>query len=231
MTSNHSDDGRRHDAPPGATPGDPGHAGAKPARLGGTGWASGGAATAGADAAMSAHLARNWWAIALRGVFALLFGVIAVARPDATIGALTLLFAAYMLADGVFAIVAAVRAAGHHERWGALVLEGIVDLVAGAIAFIWPLATVLAFVFLTAAWAIVSGIVLIAAAIRLHPAHGRWLMVLGGIVSLAWGVLLVVAPIPGAIVMTWWIGGYALFFGGALLALAFRLRARRDHPA
>jgi uncharacterized membrane protein HdeD (DUF308 family) len=224
MTSDHKDDGR------GAIAGDPGHAGAKPAALGGTGWATR-APMAGGDAARSALLARNWWAIALRGVFALLFGVVALLMPGVTLGALALLFAAYMLADGIFAIVAGVRAASHHERWGALILEGVVDLVAGAIAFIWPLATVLAFVFLTAAWAVLSGIVLIVAAIRLHPAHGRWLMLLGGIVSLAWGVLLAAAPIPGAIVMTWWIGGYALFFGGALLALAFRLRARRDRPA
>jgi uncharacterized membrane protein HdeD (DUF308 family) len=216
-------------------PTDAAHQGAKPAAFPAEGvWFAAGSddpSAAGANAAMSELLARNWWAIALRGIFALLFGAIALLLPGVTIGALVLLFAAYMIVDGVFAILSGIRAATHHQRWGALILEGIVDLAAGAIAFFWPLATVLAFVFLAAAWAIVSGIVLLAATFRLHPAHGRWLMGLGGAVSLIWGVLLVIAPVSGAVALTWWMGVYALFFGGALIALALRLRARRGHFA
>src|SRR6266404_980067 len=83
---------------------------------------------------MSALLAENWWAIALRGVFGILFGIIALLMPGITIEAFVLLFAAYMLVDGIFAIVAGVRAAAHHERWGALILQGILDLIAAAIA-------------------------------------------------------------------------------------------------
>jgi uncharacterized membrane protein HdeD (DUF308 family) len=214
---------------------DSAHQGAKPAAFPADAmWFAGGsdaASATGANAAMSELLARNWWAVALRGVFALLFGVIALLLPGVTIGALVLLFAAYMIVDGIFAIVSAIRAAAHHERWGALILEGVVDLVAGVIAFLWPLATVLAFVFLAAAWAIVSGVALLVATFRLHPAHGRWLMGLGGVVSLIWGILLAIAPIPGAVALTWWMGAYALFFGGALIALAFQLRARRGHFA
>ena len=108
--------------------------------------------------AMSAQLARNWWAIALRGAFAILFGIAALLLPAVTLAALVLLFAAYMLADGVLAIIAAVGAARRHERWGWLAFEGIADLIAGAIAFFWPLITVLAFVFLMAIWAIVTGV-------------------------------------------------------------------------
>ena len=100
---------------------------------------------------MSAALARNWWAVALRGVFAILFGIIALLMPGVTLTALVLLFSAYMLVDGVFTIVAAVRAARRHERWGWLVLEGIADLAAGAIAFLWPVITVVAFIYLLAA--------------------------------------------------------------------------------
>src|ERR1700674_477543 len=111
---------------------------------------------------MSAALARNWWAVALRGVFAILLGIFALLMPGVTLAALVLLFAAYMLVDGIFTIVAAVRAARRHERWGWLVLEGIADLAAGAVAFLWPLLTVVAFVFLMAAWAIVSGALLTA---------------------------------------------------------------------
>jgi uncharacterized membrane protein HdeD (DUF308 family) len=190
-------------------------------------------ATAFADPghAMSALLAQNWWAVALRGAFAILFGIIALVLPGVTLTALVLLFAAYMLVDGVFAIVAGVRAARRHERWGLLVLEGIVDLVVGAVAVVAPLATVLAFVLLMAAWAIVTGAILTIAAFRLQVAHGRWLMGLGGIVSLIWGALLLIWPIAGALVLTWWIGAYALLFGIALLALAFRLRRRhRELP-
>lgn len=245
MTSDERDrNGHNHQAnqshgPPGGesgsdqTQGDPAYHGAKPATYPtGTAW-SGDAESPGgmmASTAMSELLARNWWAVALRGVFALIFGAIALLLPGVTIGALVLLFAVYMLVDGIFAILSGIRAASHHERWGGLILEGVADLVASGIAFFWPLATVLAFVFLAAAWAIVSGILLLSATFRLHPAHGRWLMGLGGAVSLIWGVLLAIAPIPGAIVLTWWMGAYALFFGGALIALGFQLRARHNRP-
>ena len=179
---------------------------------------------------MSAGLARNWWAVVIRGVAAILFGVIALLAPGIALLSFVIVFAAYMLVDGIFAIVAAVRAARRHERWGWLVLEGIADLAAGAVAFLWPLLTVVAFVFLMAAWAIVSGALLTAAAFRLNFPHGRGWMLFGGVVSLIWGILLLIWPLTGALVLTWWMAGYALFFGGALLVLAFRLRARRQDP-
>src|SRR6266850_235168 len=179
-----------------------------------------------ANDAMSALLARNWWALALRGLFAILFGIIALFLPDITMLALVLLFAAYMLVDGVLAIVAGVRAARRHDRWGWLILEGAIDLIAGGIAVVWPLVTIVAFVWLLAAWAIVSGVILFAASFRLNLAHGRWLMILGGAISVVWGVLLILWPLTGALVLTWWMAGYALLFGGVLLFLAFRLRRR-----
>ena len=203
------------------------HAGAKPGTvaLGPGGWGLFTADPA-VGHAMSELLARNWWAVLLRGLFAILFGIVALVLPGVTIASLVLLFAVYMLIDGICDIIAALRAARRHERWGALVLEGVADLVAAAIAFFLPLATVLAFVVLMAAWAIVSGVLLIAAAVRLHRTHGKWLMGFGGAVSVIWGVLLLVEPIIGALVLTWWMGAYALFFGGALIALAFQLRRR-----
>src|SRR5262245_58529956 len=125
---------------------------------------------------LSAVLARNWWAVALRGVFGVIFGVIALLVPAATMLSLVLIFAAYMLVDGVFAIVAAVRAAQQHERWGLLVLEGIVDILAGAAAVLWPALTVLAFVLLVAGWALITGVLMVSAAFRLRATHGRgWL--------------------------------------------------------
>jgi uncharacterized membrane protein HdeD (DUF308 family) len=177
--------------------------------------------------AMSATLAQNWWVIALRGVFAILFGIIALLLPGVAIASLVLLFAAYMLLDGGLAIISGVRAARQDKRWGWLVFEGIVDILAGIVAFVSPLITVLFFVCLMGAWAIVSGSLLTTAAFQLHVVHGRWLMVLGGIISVIWGIMLILWPFVGALVLTWWMGAYALFFGGALIALAFRLRKHR----
>ena len=181
--------------------------------------------------AMNAVLARNWWALAMRGVLGIALGIITFLVPAATMLSLVLLFAAYALVDGVFAIVAAVRAARQHERWGLLVLEGLVDIAAGVLAVLWPGLTVIAFVLLVAAWALVSGALMLAAAFRLDADHGRWWLVIGGVASLVYGALLVVAPLIGALVLTWWLGAYALVFGGALLFLAFKLRSRRADRA
>jgi uncharacterized membrane protein HdeD (DUF308 family) len=165
----------------------------------------------------------------LRGVFAILFGIIALLMPGAALLAFVLLFAAYMLVDGILAIIAGVRAAQRHERWGWLIFEGILDLIAGGIAVVWPVVTIVAFVFLMGAWAIVTGALLFGASFRLNIPHGRWLMAFAGAASVIWGALLIIWPLIGAVVLTWWIAAYALFFGVALLVLAFRLRGRRPH--
>jgi uncharacterized membrane protein HdeD (DUF308 family) len=183
------------------------------------------------DDAMSALLAQNWWAIALRGVFAIIFGIIALLMPGATMLALVLLFAAYLLVDGIFAIIAAVRAARKQERWGWLIFEGLVDLVTGGIAAVWPLITIVAFALLMGAWAIVTGALLLGASYRLNIPHGRWLMALAGAISVIWGVLLIIWPLIGALVLTWWMAAYALIFGVAMLVLALRLRGRRPAVA
>jgi uncharacterized membrane protein HdeD (DUF308 family) len=181
---------------------------------------------------MSRTLARNWWLIALRGLLGALFGLIALFFPGPTILSLVLLFSAYMLVDGLFSLYAAGRAAFRHERWGVLLLQGLASIATGAIAFLWPGITVLAFVLLIAAWSIVSGCLMLAAASRLAQDHGRWWLALGGVASLIFGILMILAPLAGAIVLTWWIGAYALVFGVALIVLAFKLRAHRaDHPS
>ena len=98
----------------------------------------------------------------------------------------------------------------------------------GLIAAVLPVSAVLAFVFVTTAWALITGGLMLAAAFKLNQAHGRLWLALGGIVSVIWGVLLVIAPLVGAVVLTWWLGAYALVFGIALLVLAFQLRAHKD---
>jgi uncharacterized membrane protein HdeD (DUF308 family) len=187
-----------------------------------------GLAPEGRNSAMSAVLAQNWWAIALRGVFAILFGLIALFSPGATLLSLALLFAAYLIVDGICGIVAAIRAAGRHERWGILLLEGALNIVMGLVAALFPVGAVLAFVWVTAGWSIVTGILMIVAALKLAPAYGRGWLIFSGIVSVLFGLALAFSPIVGAVVLTWWLGAYALVFGITLLVLAFKLRGQRN---
>jgi uncharacterized membrane protein HdeD (DUF308 family) len=175
--------------------------------------------------AMSSLLAESWWLIALRGLLAIVFGIIALIMPIAVMLSLALLFAVYLFIDGVLAISSAVRAARAHERWALLLAEGVLDLIMCVIAAVFPLSAVLAFVLITAAWALLTGALMLATAFRIG--HGRWWLAFGGIVSIVWGALLIIAPIVGALVLTWWLGGYAIVFGIMLLVLGFRLRHHR----
>ena len=177
--------------------------------------------------AMSALLARNWWAVGLRGVAAIVFGLVAFFAPGAPVLSLLIVFAALMLADGVLSLIAGVRSARRRERWGVLILQGIASLVAAAVAVLLPGLTMIAFVYLIAAWAVVSGVLSVVAAIRLRGDHGRWWMGLGGLISIVAGVLLAIAPLLGALVLSWWLGAYAMVFGATLLVLAYRLRSQR----
>ena len=177
-------------------------------------------------------LVQNWWLFTLRGVLGIIFGIIALIFPGPTILSLVILFSAYMLVDGVFAIVSAVRAIRRKEdRWGLLIFEGLLNIAVGIAAFLWPGLTVVAFVWLIAAWAIVSGGLMTAAGFQLNLDHGRWWLILGGLVSLAYGMLLIIAPLIGAVVLTWWLGAYALVFGLALVVFSFKLRSRQHELA
>jgi uncharacterized membrane protein HdeD (DUF308 family) len=174
---------------------------------------------------MIAMLARNWWVLALRGVFAIIFGVLALIWPALTLLVLITLFGAYTLVDGIFAVIAGIASYGHNERWWAVLLEGIAGIILGVLTFLWPGTTALVLVYFIAAWALITGIFEIVAAIRLRKAiEGEWMMILSGIVSILLGLFLVVAPGPGALGLTWAIGAYAIVWGILLLILAFRLR-------
>jgi uncharacterized membrane protein HdeD (DUF308 family) len=177
--------------------------------------------------AMNATLARNWWALALRGVIAILFGVVALVAPGAVLLSLAVLFGIYMLIDGVIGLVSTVRAVTAHGHWAALLAEAVLNLIMGLVALLIPGAAVLAFVLLMAVWALISGGLMLVSAVKLHASHGRWWLALGGVTSLIWGVLLVLAPVMGAVVLTWWLGIYAIVFGVALLACGWRLRGQR----
>jgi uncharacterized membrane protein HdeD (DUF308 family) len=170
-------------------------------------------------------LARNWWALALRGLVAVLFGLLTFLLPGITLVTLVLLFGAYALADGVFNVIAFFRVATHH--W-AFLIEGVIGIIAGGLTFVWPAITAVVLLYLIAFWAIFTGVFEIVAGIRLRKAMtNEWLLLVMGVLSLLFGVLILFAPGAGALAIVLWIGAYALVFGIFLLALAFRLRGHR----
>ena len=171
-------------------------------------------------------IARRWWVLALRGLAAILFGVLAWVWPGPTVLVLVILFGAYALVDGVFATYAAIQAARADRSWWPFVFEGVVGIAAGVIALVWPDISALALLYVIAAWAVVTGVVEIAAAIRLRrEIEGEWWLALGGVASIAFGLLAFAFPGSGVLAVVWLIGTYAIVFGIALIALAFRLRS------
>ena len=174
---------------------------------------------------MTKVLAQNWWTLALRGAVAMIFGLIAFFIPQVTLYALTILFGAYALIDGIVSLGAAIDVGRSGEHWWGLVFEGVAGVLAAVCTLIWPALTLLVLIFIIAAWAVVTGILEIVAAIQLrrHMA-GEWLLIVAGAASILFGVLLFAAPGPGAIVLAWWMGAYIFIFGLLMLGLAFRLR-------
>jgi uncharacterized membrane protein HdeD (DUF308 family) len=175
-------------------------------------------------------MTRHWWVLALRGAFAILFGIIAWAWPGITVWALVLLFGAYALVDGVIAVVHAVRGATGGTR-GPLLLVGIAGIVLGIAALVWPGITAFVLLMLIAAWAVAVGVLEIVVALAMHrELRGEWAYILTGAVSLLFGILLFAWPVSGAIAIVWLIGLLAILSGAAMLGAAFRLR-RLGHRA
>lgn len=173
-------------------------------------------------------ISRNWWALALRGVAAVLFGILALAMPGITLFVLVILFGAYALVDGVFALVAAVRAAEAHLRWLPLLFMGIFGIIIAAITFFYWQITALALLYVIAVWAIVTGILELMAAFELRKQlPGDFWWVLAGLASIAFGIILIVRPLNGALAVIWLIGIYAIVFGGFMIGLSLRLRSRK----
>jgi uncharacterized membrane protein HdeD (DUF308 family) len=169
-------------------------------------------------------LARNWGWIALRGVAALIFGLVTLLYPLITLATLVLLFGAYALVDGVFAVGSAVASRGEPHR-GWLLIGGIAGIALGILTFAQPRITGLILLYFVAWWAIIIGGSQIAAGIRLRKViTGEWLLILAGALSILFGLLLLVRPEAGALAVAVWIGAYATVLGVVLIALALRLR-------
>ena len=181
--------------------------------------------------ARSIGITRNWWALGARGAAALVFGAVALVLPGSALTLLALAFCAYLVTDGIFAILTGVRAARRDERWWSFVIEGTVDIAVAAAALMLPGLTVVMFIALTSGWAVLSGVLMLVASRRLSERRGRWALLAGGMLSLLWGVMLITAPLAGAIVLAWWMGFYAVLFGITLVSLAWRLRRERPSAA
>jgi uncharacterized membrane protein HdeD (DUF308 family) len=175
---------------------------------------------------MLEYLTRYWWALVVRGLAAVLFGLAALIWPDVTLRVLVLLFGFYAVVDGLLALAVVLvggRLASRRRGW--LIVEGVIGIAAGVFTFLWPDITTLVLLYLIAAWAVVTGLLELAAAIVLRrELRGEWLLALAGVLSVAFGVLLFVRPGEGAVAVIWAIGLYAIVFGVALLALGARLR-------
>lgn len=170
-------------------------------------------------------LIQNWWVLVLRGVVAVIFGVLAYLWPGATIASFVLLYGAYALVDGIFSLVAAFRPAPGESRWW-LILSGVVSVLAGLIVLMRPGLSALFLLFVVAAWAIASGITRIVAAIALRKVvTGEWLLVLSGALSILLGLFMFSRPAAGLLGLVWAIAFYAIVAGILLILLGFRLRS------
>ena len=171
------------------------------------------------------HLSDRWWMLTLRGVAGVIFGILTFISPQSSLVALVLLFGAYALVNGAINLAMAVRRPPDGRRWTALLVESIVGIAAGVLTLVWPGITAIALLAVIAVWAIVTGVAQVVAAVRLRRTiRGEWLLALSGVFSVALGVLLLLAPVAGALALVLWIGAYALVFGALLIALSLRLR-------
>lgn len=171
-------------------------------------------------------LARNWWMLLLRGLVAVLFGILTWLMPQVSLEFLVLLFGAFVLVDGVLGAGMAIAGRKEYEDWGVLLLWGFVGVGIGILTFAAPVVTGLVLLFFIAIWAITTGVLEIVVAIRLRrEIENEWLLILGGLVSIVFGIFLMLHPGAGALALVWLIGIYAVAFGIVIVILAFKTRS------
>ncbi len=177
-------------------------------------------------------MSKLWWVLALRGACALIFGVLALAVPGITLAALIVIFGAYAIVDGVSSLVSAFHKDCERSMRFWMILNGVAGVAAGVIAWIWPAITAGVLLYLIAFWAVVTGLMEIAAAVALRKVlEKEWMLALGGFLSVALGVIMFINPLGGLLAIVWMIGVYAIFFGFLLLGIAFRLEGHKEQPA
>jgi uncharacterized membrane protein HdeD (DUF308 family) len=170
-------------------------------------------------------LSQNWWLVVLRGVLAILFGVLTFVWPAITLLTLVVMFGVYAIVDGLIAVWTGLSRTKDSSRWWTFLLEGLISIGAGVIALFRPGLATLVFIYMIASWAVITGILEIVAAIRLrNEITNEWMLGLGGVVSIALGVLLFLQPLAGGLAIVWTVAAYAIIFGVLLVILGFRLR-------
>ena len=176
-------------------------------------------------------LKRHWWVPVLRGVAAIVFGVIAFVYPGLTVAVLVLLFGAWVLVDGVFRIVGAIGHRASDPDWGWQLVIGILGIIIGFLTFHAPAITALVLVIYIAAWALMIGATEIAVAFKLRrEIKGEWFLILMGLLSIVFAIMLLWNPLPGALALVWLIASYAIVFGFLGIILGFRLRSLPTIP-
>jgi len=182
------------------------------------------------DRPMLHALAKCWWLLLLRGIFAILFGVLAFIWPGLTLVTLVLLYGAFALVDGVTSLIAAFTGSAKPVPTWWLVVVGLLGIAAGIVTFAWPGITAIVLVVLIGAWALVHGIFEIIGAIQLcKEIDNEWMLILGGVLSVLFGLLVIFAPGAGALGLLWAIASYSILFGVLFIGLALRLR-KHSHP-
>ena len=170
-------------------------------------------------------LSRNWWVLLLRGLAAITFGILAWLLPEISLAVLVLLFGAYTLAAGILGVWTAIAGRKEHEHWCVLLLWGLTGVGVGILTFLVPGVTALVLLFYIAIWEVATGILEVVVAIRLRKEiNGEWLLVLGGLASVLFGVIIMARPGAGALALLWLIATYAVIFGVILVILAFKVR-------
>lgn len=176
------------------------------------------------DSLVKSALHRSWWLLLLRGVAAVVFGVLTFAWPQISLLSLIIVYGAYALVDGALALVAGIRGGGLAPRWW-LALSGVAGIAAGVLAFVWPGLTALVLIYLIGFWSIMRGVLEIVGAIHLRKEiANEWTLAAAGILSILFGLILVFAPGPGALGLLWLIAAWAILFGGLMIVVAFRVR-------
>jgi uncharacterized membrane protein HdeD (DUF308 family) len=176
-------------------------------------------------------LARGWWVLLLRGIAAIVFGVLAFAWPGLTLVTLVLLYGAFALVDGIISLIAAFTGGAKPVPTWWLIVIGLIGIAAGIVTFLWPGMTAILLVIFIGAWALVHGIFEIIGAIQLRKEiDNEWMLILSGVLSVLFGVVVLVAPGAGALGLIWAIAAYSILFGITFVGLALRLRRHKHAP-